>query len=78
LVWLAGGRLVGSEVDSGEGVAVGKRDLRYGAEADIMLEAEVRVEKFGSGWHLRVSRCGMNLESNLITCTYNRWILRCR
>jgi len=40
---------VGSEADSGEGVAVGKRDLRYGVEADFILEAEVREEKFRSG-----------------------------
>ena len=59
-------------------MAVGKRDLRYGAEADFMLEVEVREEKFRRGWYLRVSRCGMDLESKLITCTYNGWILRCR
>ena len=48
---------MGSESDSGETLAVGKRDLRYGAEADFMLEVEVREEKFRRGWYLRVSRC---------------------
>jgi len=57
LVWL-----VGSREDSAEGVAVGKSDLRYGVEAVFMLEAEVREEKFRSGWYLRVSRCEMNLQ----------------
>lgn len=52
-----------SEAESGEAVAVGKRDLRYGAEADFMLEVEVREEKFSRGWYLRVSRCGMDVES---------------
>jgi len=49
LVWLAGRKSVGSK-DSGEGVAVGKRDLRYGVETDFMLEAEEREEKFRRGW----------------------------
>jgi len=73
LVWLAG-----SEADSGEAAAVGKRDLRYGVEADFMLEVEVREEKFRRGWYLRVSRCGIDLEYDLITCTYNGCIVRCR
>lgn len=70
--------MVDSEADSGEAVAVGKRDLRYGVEADFMLEVEVREEKFRRGWYLRVSRCEMDLRVKLITCTYNRWILKCR
>ena len=64
MVWLAGRRSVGSEADSREEAAVGKRGLRYGVEADFMLEAEVREEKFRRGWCLRVSRCGIDFECN--------------